>query len=201
MVPHLLVVHPSLPAKNVKELIGLARQRPGQIFFGSGGTGSSIHLAAALFVAMTKIDMTHVPYKGGGPAMTGILSGEASVLFPTMQSAMSLVKAGRLRPLAISTATRSPAMPEVPTIAEAGVPGYDATGWYGMFAPTGTPQFVIERLNAEVVKILTTPELRERLASEGAVAVGNTPAQFDKFIRDEIGKWAKIIRDLKIKVD
>ncbi len=201
MVPHLLVVHPSLPVKNVKELIALARQRPGQIFFASGGTGSSVHLAAALFIAMTRLDMTHVPYKGGGPAITGVLSGEASVMFPTMQSVMPLVKSGRLQALAISTATRSPALPEIPTIAEAGVPGYNATGWYGMLAPTGTPQAVIDRLNAEVVKILTTPELKERLASEGAVAVGNTPAQFDKFIRDEIGKWAKIIRDLKIKVD
>ncbi len=201
MVPHLLVVHPTLPVKNVKELIALARQRPGEIFFGSGGTGSSIHLAGALFIAMTKVEMTHVPYKGGGPAMTGVLSGEAQVLFPTMQSAMALVKAGRLRPLAISTATRSPAVPEVPTIAEAGVPGYDATGWYGMLAPTGTPQAVIDRLHSEIVKILTTPELKDRLAGEGAVAVGNTPAQFDRFIRDEIAKWAKIIRDLKLKVD
>jgi len=201
MVPHLLVVHPSLPVKNVKELIALARQRPGQIFFGSGGTGSSVHLAAALFIAIARIDMTHVPYKGGGPAMTGVMSGEASVMFPTMQSVMPLVKSGRLRPLAISTAARSPAVPDIPTIAEAGVPGYDATGWYGMLAPAGTPQAVIERLHAEVVKILTTPDLRNRLAAEGAVAVGNTPAQFDNFIRSEIAKWAKIIRDLKIKVD
>ena len=201
MVPHLLVVHPSLPVKNVKELIALARQRPGQVFFASGGTGSSVHLAAALFIAMTKADMTHVPYRGGGPAMTGVLSGEASVMFPTMQSVMPLVKSGRLRALAISTATRSPALPGTPSIAEAGVPGYDATGWYGMLAPTGTPQAVVDRLHAEVVKILTTPELKERLAGEGAVAVGNTSAQFDKFIRDEISKWAKIIRDLKIKVD
>ncbi len=201
MVPHLLVVHPSLPVKNVKELIALARARPGEIFYGSGGAGSSVHLAAVLFITTAKVEMTHVPYKGGGPAMIGVMAGEASVMFPTMQSAMPLVKAGRLRALAISTATRSPAVPEIPTIAEAGVPGYDATGWYGMLAPAGAPQAVIDRLHSEIVKILTTPELKNRLAGEGAVAVGNTPAQFDRFIREEIAKWAKIIRDLKIQVD
>lgn len=201
MVPHLLVVHPSMPVANVKELIALARKRPGEVFYGSGGTGSSIHLAAVLFVTMSKTNMTHVPYKGGGPAMTGVLSGEAQVLFPTMQSAMPLVRAGRLRALAISITTRSPALPEIPTIAEAGVPGYDATGWYGMLAPTGTPQAAIDRLHAGVVKILTVPELKQRLANEGAIAVGNTPAEFSKFIREEISKWAKIIRELKIKVD
>jgi len=201
MVPHLLVVHPSLPVRNVKELIGLARSRPGEIFYGSGGTGSSVHLAAALFVSMARVDMTHVPYKGGGPAMIGVMAGEASVLFPTMQSAMPNVKSGRLRALAISTAIRSPAVPDVPPVAESGLPGYDATGWYGMLAPAGTPQARVDRLNAEIVKILTDPQMKERLAAEGAVAVGNTPAQFDKFIRDETAKWSKIIRDLKIKVD
>jgi tripartite-type tricarboxylate transporter receptor subunit TctC len=201
MVPHLLVVHPSMPVKDVKGLIALARQRPGEVFYGSGGSGSSIHLAAVLFVNLAKLEMTHVPYKGGGPAMTGVLSGEVQVLLPTMQSAMPLVKAGRLRPLAISTATRSPALPELPTVAESGLPGYNATGWYAMFAPTGTPRGAIDRLHAEVVKILAVPEIRQRLASEGAVAVGNTPAEFDQFVRDEIGKWAKIIRDLGLKVD
>lgn len=201
MVPHLVVVHPSMPVKNVKELVALARQRPGEIFFGSGGAGSSIHLAAELFIAMARVKMTHVPYKGGGPAMTGVLAGEVQLLFPTMQSAMPLVKGGRLRPLAISTAKRSPAVPEVPTVAESGVPGYDATGWYGMLAPAGTPQAAIDRLHAEVVKILTQPDIRQRLASEGAVAVGNRPQEFDKFIRDEIGKWSKIIRELKLKAD
>ncbi|MBI1965688.1 MAG: tripartite tricarboxylate transporter substrate binding protein [Betaproteobacteria bacterium] len=201
MVPHLLVVHPSLPVKNVKELIALARKRPGEVFFASGGTGSSVHLAAALFLTTARVEMTHVPYKGGGPAMTGVLSGEASVMFPTMQSVMPLVRTGRLRALAISITTRSPALPEIPTIAEAGVPGYDATGWYGMLAPAGTPEAAIDRLHAGVVKILAAPELKQRLAAEGAIAVGNTPAQFDRFIRDEIGKWAKIIRELKLRVD
>jgi tripartite-type tricarboxylate transporter receptor subunit TctC len=201
MVPHLLIVHPSMPVKNVKELIALARKHPGDVFYGSGGAGSSIHLAAVLFVTTTKVNMTHVPYKGGGPAMTGVLSGEVQVLFPTMQSAMPLVNAGRLRPIAISTDTRSPALPDLPTIAESGVPGYDATGWYAMFAPTGTPQAVIDRLHGEVVKILNVPETKQRLASEGAVAVGNTPAEFNKFVRQEISKWTKIIHDLKLKVD
>jgi len=201
MVPHLLIVHPSLPVKNVKELLGLARQRPGEIFYGSGGTGSSVHLAAALFMTMARVDMVHVPYKGGGPAMIGVMSGEASVIFPTMQSVLPHVKSGRLRALAISTAARSPAVPDIPTVAESGLPGYDATGWYGMLAPAGTPQTAIARLHGETVKILTAPDFKERLAAEGAVAVGNTPAQFDKFIRDETAKWSKIIRDLKIKID
>jgi len=201
MVPHLLIVHPSMPVKNVKELVALARKRPGEIFYGSGGAGSSIHLAAVLFLDLAKVNMTHVPYKGGGPAMTGVLSGETQVIFPTMQSAMPLVKAARLRPIAISTDTRSPALPDLPTVAESGVPGYNATGWYAMFAPTGTPQAAIDRLHAEVVKILNVPETKQRLAGEGAVAVGNTPAEFDKFVRFEISKWTKIIRDLKLKVD
>lgn len=201
MVPHLLVVHPSMPVRNVKELIGLARARPGEIFFGSGGVGSSIHLAAELFVSMAKVRMTHVPYKGGGPAMAGVLAGEVQVLFPTMQSAMPLVKAKRLRPLAISTDRRSPAVPEVPTVAESGVPGYNATGWYGMLAPAGTPKAIIDRLHGEVVKVLTAPEVKERLASEGAIAVGNSPAEFDKFIREEIARWSKVIRELGLKAD
>jgi len=201
MVPHLLVVHPSLPVKNVKELIALARQRPGEVFYGSGGAGSSVHLAAVLFLITAKVEMTHVPYKGGGPAMIGVMAGEASVMFPTMQSVMPHVKSGRLHALAISTTTRSPAVPRIPTIAESGVPGYDATGWYGILAPAGTPQSVIDRLNAETVKSVNAPELKDRLASEGAIAVGNTPAQFDKFIRDETGKWSKLISDLKLKVD
>jgi tripartite-type tricarboxylate transporter receptor subunit TctC len=201
MVPHLVVVHPSLPARSAKDLIALAKSRPGEIFYGSGGTGSSVHLAAALFVSMAGVNMTHVPYKGGGPAMIGVMAGEASVLFPTMQSAMPHYKSGRLRAIGISTAKRSPAVPEVPAIAESGLPGYDATGWYGMLAPAGTPQPVIDRLHRDIVRILTDPQMKERLAVEGAVAVGNTPAQFDKFIRDETAKWSKIIRDLKIKVD
>jgi tripartite-type tricarboxylate transporter receptor subunit TctC len=201
LVPHLLVVHPSLPAKNVKELVSLARRRPGEVFYASGGSGSSVHLAAVLFTTTAKVEMTHVPYKGGGPAMIGVMAGEASVMFPTMQSALPHVKSGRLRALAISTATRSPAVPDIPTVAESGVPGYDATGWYGMLTPAGTPQAAINRLHAETVKILTAQDFKARLAAEGAVAVGNTPAQFDKFIRDETAKWAKIIRDLKLRVD
>jgi tripartite-type tricarboxylate transporter receptor subunit TctC len=195
MVPHLLVVHPSMPVKNVKDLIALARKRSGEIRYGSGGVGSSIHLAGALFVSMTKLDMPHVPYKGGGPAMTGVLSGEVQVLFPTMQSAMPLVTAQRLRAIAISTDTRSPALPDLPTIAESGVPGYHATGWYGMLVPAGTAQAVVDRLHEAVTQVLGVPEIKKRLALEGASAVGSSPAEFDKFIREEITKWRKIIRD------
>jgi tripartite-type tricarboxylate transporter receptor subunit TctC len=201
MVPHLLIVHPSMPVKNAKDLVALAKKRPDEIFYGSGGAGSSIHLAAVLFVNTANVKMTHVPYKGGGPAMTGVLSGEVQVLFPTMQSAMPLVGAGRLRAIGISTLKRSPALPDVPTIAESGVPGYDATGWYGMLAPAGTPKAVIDRLHGGVVKVLSVPEIKQRLAAEGAEAVGNSPAEFDKFIRAEIAKWAKIIGGLGLTVN
>lgn len=201
MVPNLLVVHPSLPVKNVQDLIRLARAKPGQLFYASAGAGSSVHLAAALFVAMSKVDMTAVHYKSGGLAMTGILSGEASLVFATMQSAMPFVRAGKLRPIAISTAQRSPALPQVPTIAESGVKGYDASGWYGMLAPAGVRVEIVERLQGEVARILGQPELKERLASEGAVAVANTPAQFDRFIREEIARWTRVVRELGLKLD
>ncbi|MFN7753682.1 MAG: tripartite tricarboxylate transporter substrate binding protein [Pseudomonadota bacterium] len=201
MVPNLLVVHPSLPAKNVQDLIKLARAKPGQLFYASAGAGSSVHLAAALFVAMAKVDMTAVHYKSGGLAMTGILSGEASLVFATMQSAMPLVRAGKLRPIAISTAQRSPALPNVPSIAESGVKGYDASGWYGMLAPAGVRTEIVERLQGEVARMLGQSELKERLASEGAVAVASTPAQFDRFIREEIARWTKVVRELGLKLD
>lgn len=201
MVPNLLVVHPSLPVKNVQDLVALARARPGQLFYASAGAGSSVHLAAALFVALAKVDMTAVHYKSGGLAMTGILSGEASLVFATMQSAMPFVRAGKLRPIAISTAQRSPALPNVPSIAESGVKGYDASGWYGMLAPSGVRTEIVERLQSEVARVLGQPELKERLASEGAVAVANTPAQFDRFIREEIARWTKVVRELGLKLD
>ncbi|MGE0557019.1 MAG: tripartite tricarboxylate transporter substrate binding protein [Burkholderiales bacterium] len=201
LVPHLLIAHPSLPVKNVRELLALARSRPGEIHYGSGGNGSSLHLAAALFVKLAKVDMTHIPYKGGGPGMIGVLSGEASVLFPTVQSVMPHVSSGRLRAIAISTMKRSPALPAVPTVNESGLPGYDATGWYGLLVRAGTPAAAVNRLNAETIKVLNDPQMNRRLANDGAVAVGNTPAEFDKFIRDETAKWVQIIRDLKIRVD
>jgi tripartite-type tricarboxylate transporter receptor subunit TctC len=201
MVPHLIVVHPSMPVKSVKELLALSRKRPGEIFYGSGGTGSSIHLASALFVSMAKADMVHVPYKGGGPALTAALSGEISLLFPTMQSAMPLVTSGRLRAIAISTDTRSPALPDLPTADESGLPGYNATGWYGVLAPAGTPRVAIDRVHRGAVKILAGAELKKRLANEGAIAVGSTPAEFDQFIREEMAKWAKIIHTLGIKLN
>jgi tripartite-type tricarboxylate transporter receptor subunit TctC len=200
MVPLLLVVHPSLPVKNVKELLALAHKRPGELLYGSAGTGSSLHLAGALFAKMADVNMVHVPYKGGGPAVIGLLSGETSVLFPGLQAALSHVKSGRLRALAVSTAKRSPALPDLPSVAES-LPGYDATSWYGVLAPAGTPPAIISRLHAETVKALTNPQLKERLALEGAIAVGNTPAEFDKFIRHETAKWIKITRELNIKIN
>jgi len=201
LVPHLLIAHPSLPIRNVRELLVLERSRPGEIAYSSGGNGSSIHLAAALFVKLAKVNMVHIPYKGGGPGMIGVLAGEASVMFPTLQSVMPHVQSGRLRSIAISTLKRSPALPEVPTVNESGLPGYDATGWYGLLVRAGTPVAAVSRLHAETVKVLNDPQMNRRLANDGAVAVGNTPAEFDKFIRDETAKWVQIIRDLKIRVD
>jgi tripartite-type tricarboxylate transporter receptor subunit TctC len=201
MVPNLLVVHPSLPVKTVQDLVKLARAKPGQLFYASAGAGSSVHLASALFVALAKVDMTAVHYKSGGLAMTGILSGEASLIFATMQSAMPFVRAGKLRPVAISTAQRNPALPDVPTVAEGGVKGYDASGWYGMLAPAGTPRAIIDRLQAETSRILGQPELRDRLASEGATAVGGTPEQFGKFIQEEIVRWTRLAKELNLRLD
>jgi tripartite-type tricarboxylate transporter receptor subunit TctC len=163
MVPLLLVVRPSLPVRNVKELLALAHKRPGDLLYGSAGTGSSVHLAGALLASMAKVNMIHVAYKGGGPAVVGLLSGETSVLFPGLQAALSHAKSGRLRALAVSTAKRSPALPDLPSVAES-LPGYDATSWYGMLAPAGTPPGIIARLHAVTVKTLTNPQLKEQLA-------------------------------------
>ncbi len=191
---YLLLVHPSVPAKSVREFVNLGKSAA-PITFASSGNGSTTHLAGALFNSMAGILMTHVPYKGGGPANTALVSGEVSCYFGSISGALPLVKAGRLRVLAATGLKRSPALPKLPTIAESGVPKYDLTGWFGMLAPAGTPNDIVQGLNAEIVKILQTPDIKRRLLEdEGAEGSSGTPADFAQFIRAEIRKYAEAIR-------
>ncbi len=199
--PNMLVVHPSLPVKSVQDLIALARAKPGQINYGSSGTGTGTHLSAELFKSMTGVDMVHVPYKGGGPAVTALLGGQVQLNFATIPSVLPYVRAGKLRAVAVTTSRRSPAAPDVPTIAESGVPGYDHGPWNGMLAPAKTPKAIIARLNAEVARIVHMPEAKAVLVHEGAEPVGNTPEEFAAIIRTETAKWAKVIKAAGIKAD
>ncbi len=194
MVPNLLVANPGQPYKSVKELIAYAKANPGKVNFASAGNGSSIHLSGELFKQMTGVDMQHVPYKGSAPAVADLLGGQTSIMFDNMPSAIPHVKGGKLRALAVTTATRSPALPDVPTIAEAGGPGYEATSWFGLLAPTGTPPAVVAQLNAAILKALADPEVKKKLAEQGAEAHGETPDQFAAFIKSETAKWGKVVQ-------
>jgi len=190
--PFLLMVHPSIAAKTPRELIALAKTR--KLTFGSGGIGSSGHLAAELFSSMAGIELTHVPYKGAGPALIDTLGGQVNLIMSSIVSGMPYAKAGRLRALAITTRARSPALPELPTISESALPGYDFSSWYGLMVPAGTPQPVIGRLHDETVKALKLPDLQQRLASEGCDAVGSTPEQLAAYIKTEMARWAKVVK-------
>ncbi|HTP96698.1 MAG TPA: tripartite tricarboxylate transporter substrate binding protein [Burkholderiales bacterium] len=200
-VPHVIVVLPSFPAKNLQELVAIARARPREVLYASAGPGSALHLAGALFGVVTRTELTHVPYKGGPASALAVLSGEATTAFNTIETVLSLIQSRRLRALAVSTRERAPALPDVPTAIEAGVKDYEVIGWFGLLAPAGTPQAVVEHLSGEVGKAMATPALRERAAQEGATAVGNTPAQFDRFIREEIAKWTRVIHQAGIKLE
>jgi tripartite-type tricarboxylate transporter receptor subunit TctC len=195
-----LVVHPSVPARSVKELITLARAKPGELQYGSGGNGSSNHLATELFKSLAKIDIAHVPYKGT-ESVIGILRGEVSLLFENLISVGAHIKSGKVRVLAVGGAKRFAAMPEVPTIAESGVPGYEMVLWYGVLAPAGTPKSIVAKLNSEMVKTLNLPDVRQRLSNQGAEAVGNTPEQFDALIKSEIKNWARVVKEAGLRVD
>ena len=199
--PNVLVVHPSLPVKSVKDLIALARARPGQVNFAGSGSGSTPHLAAELFNTLADVKMVHVPYRGTGPAIIGIMSGEASVMFMPTTNAVPLVKAGRMRALAVTTRERVPAMPELPTVAESGLKDYESSQWYGLLAPDGTPRAVLDLLNSHLAKIMQAPDMKQRLAGDGLVAVGSTREVFAAHIRSETAKWAKVIRQSGAKVD
>jgi tripartite-type tricarboxylate transporter receptor subunit TctC len=192
--PGILVVNPSLPVKSVKDLIALARAKPGQINYASAGSGTPPHLAGELFKVMAKIDMVHVPYKGNAPAFTDVIGGQVSLIFPTMPSAMPFIKSGKLRPIAVTSAKRSPAAPDIPTIAESGLPGYEATSWYGILAPARTPPQIVARLHDVLVSVIGAPDIKEKLAAQGLDPVGNTPQQFAAVIKSEIVKWAKVVK-------
>ena len=199
--PNFLVVHPSLPVKTVKELISLARARPGQITYASSGTGTSTHLSGELFKSLARIDIVHVPYKGGGPAVIELAGGHVLMMFSTLPSVLHQVRAGKLRGLAVTGGRRFPAAQEFPTMIEAGIPGYEVSGWSGMFAPAGTPRETIGRLAAEIGKILRAPELKERFFVQGAEPVGNTPEEFTAFVRSEIAKWKKVVESSGMRAD
>jgi tripartite-type tricarboxylate transporter receptor subunit TctC len=191
--PNILVVHSSLPVKSVQELIAYAKVRPGQLNFGSSGMATGTHLSMELFKNMTGIEMVHVPYKGGAPSLTALLAGEVQVTLATISTALPHVKAGKLRALAVTTPQRSVAAPEVPTLAESGVPGYDYSSWIGLLAPAETPPAIVARLRTETARIVRTPEMRALLALGGAEPVGNSPEEFAALIGTEVGRWRKVV--------
>jgi tripartite-type tricarboxylate transporter receptor subunit TctC len=199
--PNILVVHPSVPVKSVKDLIVLARARPGQLDYVSGGSGSPAHLAAVLFISTAGVKMNHIPYKGGGPSVIALMGGEASVGFPTMPTVIQQVKAGKLRGIAVSSARRSPSTPELPTISEAGVNGYEAGTWYGLLVTTGTPNEVISRLHADSIKVLRRQDVKERLDTAGLEPMGTTPDEFGTHIGTEIAKWARVVKTSGARAD
>jgi len=200
-LPHILVVHPSVPVKSVKELIALARSKPGELNFGSSGIATSTHLAAELFMHMTGTRMVNVPYKGGAPGMIALLGGQVQLYFATISTALPHIKSGKIRALAVTSAKRSVAAPEFPTIAEAGVAGYQHASWVGTFAPAKTPRAVVARLNAEAVKTVQAPEVRTALLRDGLEAVGNSPEEFAAIVKSEVAKWMKIVPAAGVKAE
>ena len=201
VMPFVLVVHPSLPVKSVKELIALAKSRPGQLNYGSPGNGSTTHLANELLKSMTGMQIAHVPYKGVAPAATDLISGNIQMMSGDLSTLVPHVRSGRMRPLAVTSVRRSALLPELPTVAEAGVPGYEASGWFGVLVPAGTPAAIVERLNSAMLKGLAAPDARQRLSAFGGdVAVGS-PEQFAAHIRTEAAKWGKLIKAIGLKAD
>jgi tripartite-type tricarboxylate transporter receptor subunit TctC len=200
-VPNVLVVNPALPVNSVQELIAYGRANPGKLNFASSGSGTSIHLSAELFKTMTGVQMAHVPYKGSAPALQDLVGGQVQLMFDNLPSSLALIKGGKLRALAVTSAQRSSALPDVPTVAEAGVPGFEASSWFGLLAPAGTPPEVIAKLNGEVARWLATPEAKEKLAAQGAIAAGQSPEDFARHIAAETAKWQKVVKESGAKVD
>ena len=196
--PNILVVHPALPAKSFQEYIALARSQPGRLVYGSGGLGVGSHLAMELLLLSQKIELVHVPYKGVGPALTALLGNEVSALLSTFASALPHVKSGRLRALGVTSAQRAPALPDIPTIAESGVPGYEYGTWYGLLAPAGTPRAAVEKLNRATTEVLASPKTAERYVGQGLTPTPSTPARFAAHLKSEIQKWTKVVREAKI---
>ncbi len=200
-VPQVLIVNPNFPPKSVKELIDYAKARPGKIDYASGGSGLTNHLIMEMFKSATDLRLVHIPYKGGPPALTDLIAGQVQLMFETTVGALPHVRSGKLRALAVSTAKRSAAAPELPTVAESGVPGFDATAWIAMFAPAGTPREIVTRLNAEINKGLATQEMRDKLIGLGADPVGGTPEEFGATLKSELAKWAKVVKESGAKID
>lgn len=192
--PSALAVHPSVPVKSVKELVALAKRRPGELNYASGGTGNITHLAMELFIFMTGVDMVHIPYKGGGPSTIAVVSGEAHLLFASVASTLAQIKQGKLRAIAVSSAKRSIALPDVPTVSEAGLTGYDASSWYGVIAPAKTPREVVSKLSDDIVKALDAPELKERLTNQGIEPAESGASEFARYLDSEMAKWAKVVK-------
>jgi tripartite-type tricarboxylate transporter receptor subunit TctC len=199
--PNVLAVHPSVPAKSVRELIALAKARRGALTYASAGIGSSNHLSGELFRTMAGVDIVHVPYKGGGAAVTDLLGGQVSMYFGTTPSTMPHVRTGKLRALGVTTAKRTPAAPDVPTIAESGLPGYEQSAWHGLLAPAGTPEAIITKLHAEVVRALRSKDVAERFAVQGIDVIGSSPAEFAAFIKQDLAKYEKLVKTAGIRID
>jgi tripartite-type tricarboxylate transporter receptor subunit TctC len=193
--PNILALHPSVPAGSVKELVEYAKARPGQLVYASSGNGGGSHLAMELLKSMARIDLIHVPYKGTGPAVIDLLSGQAKVMFGGMIGTLTHVKSGRLKAVAVSSAKRSPVAPDLPTVAESGFPGYEAATWYGVLAPAGTPAPIVKKLNTEIIATLNHPELKQRMAGQGADPAPTTPEEFAAYIKTEVSKWAKVVKE------
>lgn len=197
----IIVVHPSIPVKTLKELIAFARARPGQLNYASAGAGTYPHMTMALFLSMAKLKMVHIPYKGTGPAMIDMVAGQVATMAATILTGMPQIRAGRLRPLGITSAARSPIVPDIPTVAEAGLTGYESVQWYGMLAPAKTPRDIVNRLHTEVTGVLKQPEIKARFAGDGADTVGSSPDEFTRYIQSELVKWAKVARDAGIQAE
>jgi tripartite-type tricarboxylate transporter receptor subunit TctC len=195
----IIVVHPSVPVKTVKELIAFARARQGQLNYASAGTGTYPHMTMELFLSMAKLKMVHIPYKGTAPAMIDMVAGQVATMAATILTGMPQIRAGRLRPLGITSAARSPIVPDIPTVAEAGLPGFESVQWYGVLAPARTPEEIITRLHGEVTRVLQQPEIKARLAGDGADTMGSSPEEFARYIQSELTKWAKVARDAGIQ--
>jgi tripartite-type tricarboxylate transporter receptor subunit TctC len=200
-VPNVLEVNPSLPVNSVAELIAYAKANPGKLNFASSGNGTSIHLSGELFKVMAGVEMTHVPYKGSAPALQDLIAGQVQVMFDNLPPSLPQIKAGKLRALAVTSAARAPTLPDVPTVAEAGLPGFEASSWFGLLAPAGTPPAFVNKINTEVAAWLATPEAREKLSKQGANAASGTPEDFAKHIAAETAKWAKVVKASGAKVD
>jgi tripartite-type tricarboxylate transporter receptor subunit TctC len=201
IAPNIMVINPELPVRNVKEFIAYAKARPGALNYASGGNGSSAHMSMELFKSMAGVDLLHVPYKGSSPALTDVITGQDAVMIVNMPPAVPFVKAGKLRALAVTTKNRSPLLPDVPTVAESGLPGFETVAWFGILAPAATPKDIVNRLSEEIAKIARSPAMRERLTALGAEAVGSTPEEFAAVISRDIAKWTPLAKSVGIKVD